>query len=71
MLFSVNLIHQWDARGIAFWSLILLAICPFLLLYQQGDFVEQIAMYAYYFLMIMVVLQIIELWRESKEQHAQ
>mgnify|MGYP001619711074 CR=1 FL=1 len=56
-------------RVIAAGALVSLASCPFLLIVGEDSFAEQMAVYAYYFLVMTVVLQIIEFKRSpSPEQ---
>lgn len=68
-LFFAFLLYPWDNRIIAFCAMVCLAACPFLLIYNQENLAEQMATYAYYFLVITVVLQIVEYKRTAK--HAQ
>jgi|WetSurMetagenome_2_1015567.scaffolds.fasta_scaffold26477_2 hypothetical protein len=60
LLFLSFLLFEWDSRVIAFLALISLASCPFLLILKKEAPAEQMAIYAYYFLVMTVVLQIIE-----------
>ncbi len=58
--FSAFLLYGWDSRVVAGGALVSLASCPFLLIVGEDAFAEQMAVYAYYFLVMTVVLQIIE-----------
>jgi hypothetical protein len=60
LLFLSFLLFEWDSRVIAFLALVSLASCPFLLILKKEAPAEQMAIYAYYFLVMTVVLQIIE-----------
>ncbi|MBU4216806.1 hypothetical protein L6270_03190 [Candidatus Parcubacteria bacterium] len=66
LLFLLFLVYQWDNRAIAFVAIILLAACPFLIYFKKNDWAELVAIYAYYFLVIMVVLQIVEYKLEQR-----
>lgn len=65
-LFLMFLAYKWDSRIIAVLALISLVICPFLLIADKETVAEKIAIYAYYFLVMTVILQIMELVREKK-----
>ncbi len=67
ILFLSFLLYQWDSRDIALLALISLASCPFLLIFKKEALAEQMAIYAYYFLVITVVLQIVEYWGSPKD----
>lgn len=55
-----------DSRISAGIALIFLASCPVLLILKKEVLAEQSAVFAYYFLVILVITQIIELRRESR-----
>lgn len=59
-------LYGWDSRVTAIGALISLASCPILLITKQDVYAEQMAVYAYYFLVITVVLQIIEYKRHPE-----
>ncbi|HTX87057.1 MAG TPA: hypothetical protein VMC41_03250 [Candidatus Nanoarchaeia archaeon] len=59
-LFLSFLIFEWDSWIIGFLALIFLISCPILLTLKKEILAEQMAIYAYYFLVMTVVLQIIE-----------
>lgn len=59
-LFIAFVLYAWDSRIIAMGALISLALCLILLFAKQDASAEQMAIYAYYFLVITVILQIIE-----------
>ena len=59
-IFFSFLLYGWDSRITAFGALVSLASCPVLLIFQNQSLAEDMAVYAYYFLVITVVLQIIE-----------
>ncbi|MFA5130523.1 MAG: hypothetical protein WC477_06465 [Patescibacteria group bacterium] len=60
LLFLLFLVYEWENRIVGVLALISLASCPFLLSFHQDDFAEIMAQYAYFFLVITVVLQIVE-----------
>jgi hypothetical protein len=63
MLFFSFLFYGWESRIIAGLALLFLLSCPFLLAYKESDLAEQMAVYAYYFLVMTVTLQIADLKR--------
>ena len=67
LLFLFFLVYEWENRIIAFLALISLASCPVLLSLKKDDIAETMAVYAYFFLVMTVVLQIIEYKRDSKK----
>ena len=66
MLFCFFLFFKYDSRYIAVMALMSLASCPFLLIFKKELAAEQMAIYAYYFLVMTVILQIAEYRREIK-----
>ena|GEM_PF-3033633 len=52
-------------------ALVFLAAIPVLMLYQKPELAEGLAKYAYYFLLMTVVAEIISLKSEKKEEEAQ
>jgi hypothetical protein len=67
-LFLVFLFCNWDSRVIASLALISLSSCPVLLQMKQDKIAEEMAVYAYFFLVMTVVLQIVEYIREGREE---
>ncbi len=65
-LFIAFALYGWDSRILATGALITLISCPILLLVKQDVYAERIAVYAYYFLVMTVVLQIIEYKRHPE-----
>jgi len=65
-LFVSFALYGWDSRITATGALVSLASCPILLITKQDAYAEQMAVYAYYFLVITVVLQIIEYKRHPE-----
>lgn len=77
-IFLSFMFYNWDSRFLIGVGLALLAIIPIVLVFRKAMFaeimtisrkefpIEVIAVYAYYFLIIAVVLQIVEYWKESK-----
>jgi hypothetical protein len=68
LVFLSFLLFEWDSRIIAFLALIFLASCPFSLIFKREALAEQMAIYAYYFLIMTVVLQIIEYVGHPKDE---
>ena len=68
-LFLSFLFYGWENRIIAVCALISLASCPFLLSFKKDAWAETMAIYAYYFLVMTVVLQIVEYKRDSKNRN--
>jgi len=66
-LFLAFLIMRLDNRIFIAAALICLIICPFLLLFKYQLWSEQVAVWAYYFLALGVILQIIEFILEPQE----
>jgi uncharacterized membrane protein len=54
------LVYEWENRIIAFLALVSLASCPVLLSFKKDALAETMAVYAYFFLVMTVVLQIVE-----------
>ncbi|HCP08536.1 MAG TPA: hypothetical protein DIT25_01925 [Candidatus Moranbacteria bacterium] len=67
-IFIAFLVFRWDSRWIAGMALVSLASCPFLLLFKEDKLAEQMAVYAFFFLTMVVVLQIIELYEEKNDE---
>jgi len=65
-LFLAFALYDWDNRVIGVMALISLVSCPFLLSFKQDALAEQMAVYAYFFLVMTVVLQIIEYKRHPE-----
>ena len=64
------LLYKWDSRIIAAGALIALASCPVLLIINTPDtntWAETMAVYAYFFLVMTVALQIVEYKRHPNE----
>lgn len=66
MLFLSFLFYGWESRIIAALAFLALISCPFLLIYKKDALAETMAIYAYYFLVMTVVLQIAEMRKEDK-----
>ncbi|MBP6931555.1 MAG: hypothetical protein KBB62_02425 [Candidatus Pacebacteria bacterium] len=65
-IFIVFAIYDWDSRITATGALISLSSCPILLIAKQDALAETMAVYAYFFLVMTVVLQIIEYKRHPE-----
>jgi hypothetical protein len=65
--------YAWDSRIIAIVALISLVGCSFLLMFKWDAQAKLMAIYAYYFLIITIILQILELQRKrfiAKQERA-
>ena len=67
-LFLIFLFCAWDSRVIASLALVCLSACPVLLHLKMDKTAEEIAVYAYFFLVMTVVLQIFEYWRDERKE---
>ena len=65
-LFLAFAFYDWDNRIIGVMALISLASCPFLLQFKQDTYAERMAVYAFFFLTMVVTLQLIEYKRHSE-----
>ncbi len=65
-LFLAFAFYDWDNRIIGVMALISLASCPFLLHLKQDASAEQMAVYAFFFLTMVVTLQLIEYKRHPE-----
>lgn len=68
MIICTFLFYGWDNRIITGTALVFLMSCPILLILEKENTAEEMAIYAYYFLVMAVVLRIVEYWKESKEK---
>lgn len=68
LLFFVFLFCAWENRVIAAMALVSLSSCPVLLQFKQDKVAEEMAVYAYFFLVMTVVLQMIEYRREGRAE---
>src|SRR5437016_833192 len=64
--FLAFLLFAWDTRIPGVLALLFLASCPVLLIFHLDTRAEQSAVYAYYFLVMTVVLQIVEYKRKPE-----
>jgi hypothetical protein len=64
-LFAAFFLYRWESRVMAAGALVTLAACPPLLMVGEHALAEQMAIYAYYFLISTVALQILEFNRAS------
>ena len=60
LLFLLFLVYEWENRIVGVLALIALASCPILLSLPQDALAETMAVYAYFFLVMTVALQIVE-----------
>ncbi len=68
-VFLAFLFFRWDNRILGAVAILLLTSCPILLSIDQDAIAEEMAVYAYYFLVMTVALQIIELKRKPKHSN--
>ncbi|KKQ14977.1 MAG: hypothetical protein US25_C0015G0010, partial [Candidatus Moranbacteria bacterium GW2011_GWE1_36_7] len=66
LLFLTFLFYGWENRIVAILALISLATCPFLLAFKKDTLAETMAVSAYFFLVMTVVLQMVEFKREER-----
>jgi|SRR3989344_9056286 len=67
LLFLLFLVYEWENRIIGVLALLALASCPILLSFNQNAWAETMAVYAYFFLVMTVALQIVEYKRHPNE----
>lgn len=67
LLFLLFLVYEWENRIIGVLALLALAACPALLSLGQNARAETMAVYAYYFLVMTVALQIAEYKRHPSD----
>jgi hypothetical protein len=60
LLFLTFLAYGWENRIIAALALLSLIVCPILLTFKKEVLAEQMAVYAFFFLVMTVILQIID-----------
>ena len=60
LLFLSFAVYEWENRVVGVLALVSLASCPVLLSLNQNDWAEVMAEWAYFFLVITVILQLIE-----------
>jgi len=60
LLFLLFLFYAWENRIIAAAALLCLVSCPILLHFKKDVWAETMAVYAYFFLVMTVVLQLVE-----------
>ncbi len=66
-VFLAFAVYRWDSRIIATGAILSLASCPVLLILSQESTAETMAVYAYYFLIMTVALQILEYKSTARE----
>lgn len=65
-LFSVFLLYEWENRLFGLAAIVCLMACPVLLSLKKDVQAEQIAVYAYFFLVMTVGLQLVEFKRHPE-----
>lgn len=63
LIFIYIILYPVPSRQAVFPAVILLVITPFFLIFKKDSLAEQVAIYAYYFLIMAVVMGIYELWK--------
>jgi len=69
VFFSVFLtffLFGWGSEIVVIFALFFLATCPFFIVYKKDLLAEQFALYAYYSLVIVAILQFKEIYGEEK-----
>lgn len=66
MIFLAFLFYGWENCIVAFGALIFLISCPILLAFHQDKLAETMAVQAYLFLVMAVILQVVELKRKKE-----
>lgn len=61
LIFIFAVLHPFPSRYAAFPAVFFLTLAPFFLVFKKDSLAEQLAIYAYYFLIITVVLAIYEI----------
>lgn len=67
-LFLTFLFYRFDSRVIGVLAILSLITCPILLSLEMQAEAEQMAVYAYFFLVMTVVLQIVEFKRDERSE---
>ena len=66
MIFLMFLVYRWESRILGAAAIVLLVVCPLLISLNLEPYAELIAVYAFFFLVMTVVLQIVEMKRGAK-----
>jgi len=66
LLAGIFYFYKIDSRFLILPAILLLGYCPFLLIAKNNTLAENIAIYAYYFLVVGVLIQIIENFRNKE-----
>jgi hypothetical protein len=66
LIFLMFLVYRWESRILGAIAIILLVVCPILLSIGQEPWAELIAVYAFFFLVMTVTLQIVDLKRGAR-----
>lgn len=66
MIFLMFLVYRWDNRILGAAAIVLLVACPILLSVGLEPWAELIAVYAFFFLVMTVTLQLVELKRGTR-----
>ena len=65
--FVLFLLYDFDNRFLGAVAILCLTACPVLLALYMDDVAEQVAVYAFFFLVMTVVLQLVDLKRHPEE----
>ena len=68
LIFIYVILYPVSSRQAVFPAVILLFIAPFFLIFKKDNLAEQVAIYAYYFLIMAVFMGIYELWKGDSEK---
>lgn len=66
-LLIVFLVFRWSSTYILFPALVSLLVCPFLEIVKADSLAEQMAIYAYFFLIVALVIRFVEFARDKEE----
>jgi len=65
VIFLLFLLNKWDSRITIFLAMVCVAFCPFLIILKKESLAENFAIFAYYFFLFTVLLQIFEFKRKK------
>ncbi len=70
-LLIVFLVFRWSSTYILFPALVSLLVCPFLEIVKADSLAEQMALHAYFFLIVALVVRFVEFVRDKEENTAE
>jgi hypothetical protein len=69
-LFVAAIIKPIPTRFFAFWALFFLALTPMLIFLERRERAEELAVYAYYFLVLAVMMGVFEIRQKKRSKKA-